>query len=148
MYLFTLGLHNILRWVIVGLAIYTLYRGLRGWRGGVTFEEADRKAGVFFTIAMDIQLLLGLLLYFVFSPLTKMALSDFGAAMNNGELRFFAMDHVLTMVIAIVFAHIGSAAGKKDLPDQDKFRRATIFFVLALLAVLLGMPWMRPLLPF
>jgi hypothetical protein len=51
------------------------------------------------------------------------------------------------MILAIVFVHLGSALTKKDVPDKSKFIRATVLFGLALLAIVLGMPWDRPLIP-
>ena len=95
---------------------------------------------------MDIQLLLGLLLYFVFSPITKTAFQDFGAAMADSELRYFAVEHLLMMVIAVVLVHIGRALSRRADTDNSKYKRAAIFFTLSLLVVLAAIPWFRPLL--
>jgi hypothetical protein len=51
------------------------------------------------------------------------------------------------MFLAVVFVHFGSATTKKDIPDDSKFKRMAILFGLALLALILGMPWDRPLIP-
>ena len=64
-----------MRWVVVILAVYALVRVYMGLFGKKEFTETDRKALSFFSIGMDIQLLLGLLLYFVLSPVTKAALA-------------------------------------------------------------------------
>ncbi len=82
MYAFFLAMHNIVRWVALILAIVATVTAFLGWFGKRQWSERDRKIGSFFGIAMDIQLLLGLLLYFVFSPITRTALQDFGAAMG------------------------------------------------------------------
>ena len=124
----------------------TLVRAYRGWLRKTDWKSADRRAGVFFSSAMDTQLLLGLLLYFFFSPITRAALSDFGAAMSNAGARFFALEHFLYMFLAVVFAHLGSTLSKKGA-HTERHRRAAIWYTLAVLAILLGMPWMRPLLP-
>ena len=118
-----------------------------GWFGKREWAQRDRKIGSFTTMTFDIQLLLGLILYFVYSPLVKTALQDFGAAMQVADVRFFALEHALYMLLAIVFAHLGSALPRKAEQSVDKHKRAAIAFTLALLLVLLGMPWMRPLLP-
>jgi hypothetical protein len=144
----TLIIHNLLRWAIVFSALYVLIRLFRGWLKKLTWQDADRKAIVIFTILLDSQLLVGLLLYFVFSDLVKAAFANFSAAMSNDILRFFTIEHTLTMVIAIVLGHIASAASKKDLPDQIKFKRTAILTTLALLLLLAGIPWTgRPLIP-
>lgn len=147
MYSITLYLHNIIRWIALILvfiavvsAIFGLFRK-REWTG------TDRKFGLFSTIALDIQLLLGLLLYVWFSPITKVAFQDFGAAMSVTDLRFFVLEHAFYMALAIVFAHLGSALPKRVEASDAKFKRAAICFGLALILILVGMPWARPLLP-
>lgn len=141
LYLIFLSLHNILRWVVVVFAVLALVRAYRGWLGKRTWSEADRKAGSFFTIAMDTQLLVGLTLYFFLSPISKAALSDFGGAMGNASLRFFGLEHAVFMLMAVVFGHLGSALAKRAGTDEKKFRTAALWFTLAVLVLLLGIPW-------
>jgi hypothetical protein len=148
MYPFILGLHNLFRWVALVLAIVATVGAFLGWFGKRQWSERDRKIGSFFGIAMDIQLLLGLILYFVYSPITRQALADFGAAMGVKDLRFFGVEHVFYMVLAVVFAHLGSILARKAPESKAKFQRAAIFFGLSLLLMLLGMPWTRSLIPF
>ena len=147
MYEIILAIHNLIRWVALILLIVTTVSAFIGWLGKREWAERDRKFGVFTTIALDTQLLLGLILYFFLSPLTRTALQDFGAAMGVADLRFFGLEHVVYMILALVLAHIGSALSKKAPDSKGKFRRAAIFFGLALLLVLLGIPWGRPILP-
>jgi hypothetical protein len=148
MYPIILGLHNLVRWVALVLAIVATVRAFLGWFGKRQWSEGDRKTGSYFTIAMDIQLLLGLLLYFVFSPITRQALTNFGAAMGVADLRFFGLEHALYMFLAVVFAHLGSVLARRATESRAKFQRAAIFFGLSLVLLLLGMPWMRPFIPF
>src|SRR3990170_5277176 len=103
MYTFVLAVHNLVRWIALFLAIFVIVRSLAGWLGRREWSAADRKAGVFFASAMDVQLLLGLWLYFFLSPITRTALSDFGAAMGGPFARFFALEHALYMLLAVVF---------------------------------------------
>jgi hypothetical protein len=147
MYTIFLGLHNILRWVTLIAGIVAAVTAYLGWFGKREWSSRDRKLGMFFATAMDIQLLFGLLLYFIFSPLTKTALMDFGAAMKVTDLRFFAVEHVFFMVAALIFVHLGSALSRKAQGSKQKYQRAAIFFTIALLAILMGMPWSRPLFP-
>ena len=147
MYEIILAIHNIIRWVALFLLLATTISAFIGWLGKREWAERDRKFGVFTTIALDTQLLLGLILYFFLSPLTKTALQDFGAAMGVTDLRYFAVEHALFMVLAVVLAHVGSALSKKASDSRGKFMRLAIFFALALLLVLAGIPWGRPLFP-
>lgn len=147
MYSVILAIHNILRWVVLILGIAAAAHAYRGWLGRRAWSEADRKLGVFFSSALDTQLLFGLLLYFVYSPIVKGALADFGAAMGNPGLRFFAIEHTAMMVLAVIFAHLGSLLPKRTAEAQAKYKRAALFFTLALLSILAGIPWFRPLFP-
>lgn len=147
MYPITLAFHNLVRWVALILGILAAARAFSGWFGDRPWSERDRKFGAYFGIAMDIQLLLGLLLYFVFSPLTRTALANMNTAMSSADLRFFALEHALYMFFAVVFAHLGSILARRTTDAKAKHQRAAIFFGLAVLLILLGMPWMRPLLP-
>ena len=147
MYEIILAIHNIIRWIALLLLVVVVVRSFIGWFSRREWSETDRKLGMFTTITLDIQLLLGLLLYIFFSPITKAAFQDFGTAMQVNDLRYFAVDHALIMVLAIIFAHLGSALPKRVENSNARFRRAAIWFTLALLLILAGMPWARPLLP-
>ncbi|MEI2652496.1 MAG: hypothetical protein V9G12_10135 [Microthrixaceae bacterium] len=141
MYLFTLTAHNFMRWIIVLLAVYALVRIFMGVFGKREFTETDRKALSFYAIGMDIQLLLGLLLYFFLSPITTAAFGNFGAAMGNSAVRFFAVEHILLMVVAVVLAHLAGVMVKRATTSAAKFNRAAIWLTLSVLAVLAGIPW-------
>jgi len=147
MYSVVLSLHNIFRWVALILGVLVAVKACLGLFQGTEWTELDRKFGLYFTISIDIQLLLGLVLYFVLSPITTVAVRDFGTAMSNSGIRFFAFEHALMMLLAVVFAHLGSALPKRVDESKAKHRRAAIWFTLAVLAMLMGIPWMRPLLP-
>jgi uncharacterized membrane protein YozB (DUF420 family) len=147
MYTFILAVHNILRWIVLILAVLALVRAYSGWFGRREWTDTDRKVGSFFGVSLDVQLLLGLILYFALSPITRGAFQDFGAAMANDAARFFALEHVLYMVLAVVFAHVGSVFSRRATEDVNKHRRAAIWFTLAVLVILIGIPWFRPLLP-
>ena len=146
-YQIVLALHNIIRWVALFLGILAAVKAFLGWFQDAGWVDLDRKFGVYFTISIDIQLLLGLLLYFFLSPITTSAVRDFSTAMGNSGIRFFAIEHAIMMLLAVVFAHLGSALPKRVDESKTKNRRAAIWFTLAVLAMLLGMPWMRSLFP-
>ena len=87
------------------------------------------------------QFLLGILLYFVLSPLTRQAMQDFGLAMRTSGLRFWAVEHVLGMVIALALVHIAGVRIRKAATDQKRHRTAMIFYGLALVVILASIPW-------
>ncbi len=143
MYTGFLHLHDVLRWLLLVSLVITLVKYLAGWFGNQPWKKVDNILGIVFTSLMDLQLLTGLALYFFLSPITKLALSDFGAAMKNADLRFYAAEHLSMMLIAVVLVHIGRAKSKKAKTDQGKFKIATIFFLIALILMVVAIPWTR-----
>lgn len=145
-HLFLTGLHNLVRWfvLIAGvLAFVVMITGLSGRR----FGPGDRRAGLIFTAVLDLQLLVGLILFFV-SPITSGAMQNMGAAMSDAFMRFFLVEHTLMMVLAIVAAHIGYSQTKKAaLPDRSRFMRGTIWYGISLVLIFAAIPWDRSLLP-
>ena len=63
LYPILLPLHNILRWVVLIAALFAIYRAFAGWLGKKDWSSTDDKAGMWFTMLMDIQVLVGLILY-------------------------------------------------------------------------------------
>jgi putative Ca2+/H+ antiporter (TMEM165/GDT1 family) len=143
MYTGFLHLHDTLRWLVLLSLVITLVKYVAGWLGGQRWQKVDNLLGIVFTSLMDLQLLTGLVLYFFLSPITKLAMSDFGAAMKDADLRFYAVEHFAMMLIALVLVHIGRAKSKKAKPDSAKFKTATIFFLIALVVMLAAIPWNR-----
>ena len=149
MYEFVVAVHNILRWVVVILGVVVVVRAFWGWLGKKEWNNTERRLGVFFTSSVDAQLLLGVLLYFVFSNWGLKAILEQGMSfvMAETEYRFFAIEHAFYMILAMIFAHLGSALPKRVDEDQSKYKRAALWFGLSLLLILAGIPWGRPLLP-
>lgn len=139
MYSGTLIVHSWLRWAVLIAGLLVVARAVAGAAGRKSWTPADDRATLWFTIALDLQLLVGLLLYFALSPFTAEALRDFGGAMRTG-LRYWAVEHPFGMLIGVALAHVGRARLRK----VDMWRRhrvAAIFFGLALLVILASIPW-------
>jgi uncharacterized membrane protein YozB (DUF420 family) len=147
MYTAILAIHNVLRWVVVLLGVIALIRAYVGFLGNRQWSDSDRKIGVFFASAIDMQLLIGLILYFFLSDITRTIFTDFSGAMANGGVRFFVLEHALYMVLALVFVHLGSILPRKVEQSKAKFARAAIWFTLTFLVLMLGIPWFRSLFP-
>ena len=138
MYTAVLMVHSWLRWAVLIAGLIAFTRAATA--GGRPWTPTDDRSARWFTIVLDIQVLLGLLLYFVLSPFTREALGDFGGAMKNSGLRFWAVEHTFGMIIGVALAHVGSVKVRKA-PSLRKHRTAMIFFGLALLAILASIPW-------
>lgn len=143
MYAAFLALHNLGRYAVLALALYALWRATSGLLAKGGWLPADERARRLFPIAMDIQFVLGLVLYTFLSPVTKMAFQDFGMAMKISEIRFYAVEHILVGFIALALAHIGSVKIRKTKVPGAKFRTMAIFYGLSLVLILSRMPWDR-----
>jgi hypothetical protein len=134
-------LHSWLRWIVLLTGVFALVRAFSGMNGKRPWGPGDAKAGLYFILALDLQLLVGLALYLVFSPTVQVAFSNIGAAMRNPEYRFYVAEHTLGMIIAIALAHVGRVRSKKANTDAARFKNAAIFYGLALLIILASIPW-------
>ena len=130
-------------------ALLAIVKGLSGMGGKKAFGKGDKRTALFLMICCDIQLLLGLILYFMngwWAVLTG------GTAMASNYNRFFSVEHSVGMLVAIILVHIGYSATKKQIPDASKFRRLFWFTLIAMVIILATIPWpgrevARPLLP-
>jgi hypothetical protein len=91
---------------------------------------------------MDIQLIIGLVLY-IFGPMGLKNIQNMGMGevMKNSYTRFFAMEHLIGMLIAIVVFHIGRSKSKKATDDASKHKKEFIFYLIGLLIILASIPW-------
>lgn len=141
MYDLTLTLHSILRWVVLIAGVIAVIQALRGWRGSRPWTAGDDRIGMIYTMSLDIQVLLGLLLFFVLSPITRQALTSMGSAMQNEVTRFFLVEHFPVMLIAVIVAHLGRSRARKASDDNGKHRLSFIFYAISLVLILLAIPW-------
>lgn len=152
MYSFVLSAHSWIRWAVILAGTFAILRGITGWQNRRPWTAGDARAGLLFTIALDVQVVLGLLLYFVYSPYTALAMDDFGNAMRSSDLRFWAVEHWFGAIVGLALMHVGSARVKKAADPLRRHRTAAIFYSLALIAILAAIPWpgtphARPLIP-
>jgi len=146
MYIFLRGLHNLVRWLVVFGGVWALLSTLQGLFSRSAWNRTHQRAGVLFTSSLHLQLLLGIVLY-VISPLIASGLRDIGAAMQSQRIRFFLVEHLLLMLLAIVAAQLGFSLARRAGSDREKFVRALIGYSLAALLLAFGIPWWRSLIP-
>jgi hypothetical protein len=140
LYSLSLFLHSWLRWAIILLGLVAVIRALGG-RSGRPWSQTDTNIGKWLTITFDVQLLLGILLYVWLSPITQAAFADFGGAMRNSVLRFWAVEHIMGMVIATALAHVGRAKIRKAANDRRRHTLAAVYYGIALIIMLASIPW-------
>jgi cytochrome c biogenesis factor len=138
-----LHLHNTLRWLLLISLLVTLVKFMAGWLLAQPWKKLDKLISLTTLLLIDLQIITGLSLYIFLSPITKIAFTNFGNAMKDASLRFYAVEHISLMVIAAVLFHIGYAKSKRGKTDSDKFRIASIFYLIALVIIFVAIPWGR-----
>ena len=141
MYDLVLFAHSWLRWLVLLAGLAAIARAVSGINTRRPWTPLDDRRGMWFTAALDLQMLIGLVLYAFLSPVTQSAFVDMAAAMRAAPVRFFAVEHPVGMIVSIALAHVGRVRIRKAPDSESRHKRALVFFGLALLVLLLSMPW-------
>ena len=141
MYTFLLYLHSINRWLVLITALIVLVQSFTGWQSRRPYTKGNNIVHAAFLGFVHLQLLSGLLLYFVFSPVTQQIFADFGGAMKNASLRFWAVEHTLGMIIGTILAQVGRTLSKKAPSDVLKHKKAFIYTLIAIIIIFLSIPF-------
>jgi|SRR4030095_3852384 len=140
LYSFLLHVHSILRWVVLLLLLVAIFNSLVA--GSRPFIRSDARTGSILVVFADVMLLTGLALwYFGTKGYKTIELSGMSAAMKDPVARFFAVEHLAGMLIAIILLHIGKTQGRRAISDRAKHRRTLLFYLLALLIIVISIPW-------
>ena len=137
---YTLVIHNILRWAVLLFGVWAVFAALGALISKRAYKSSDNKVGLFFMISCDIQLLLGLILYFTGMWFEKVK-SGMGTVMKDPLERFFAIEHALMMIVAWLLVHVGRSMVKRGGSDAQKHKRTLIYFGIALVLILAMIPW-------
>lgn len=140
LYMILLGLHNLNRWLVLLTGLWALLQSIPGLGGQRPFTPAERRPVAAFMGTLHLQVVLGLILF---------------AVMGMGNIPVFAggrpsfqWEHLGMGLLAAIFATLGSVQTRKAATDQAKYRAAAMWSGLALLMILLAMPWARSWIPF
>ncbi|MEC4050166.1 hypothetical protein OX284_012045 [Flavobacterium sp. SUN046] len=136
MYNFIQKFHSGWAYLALLLLVVAVLNSVIGMTSKKEFTAKDRKIALFGLIAAHLQLVVGLILYFV-SPIGKDALSQ----MSDANLRLTALEHPLVNIIAIVLITIGWSKHKKAATNDAKFKSIAVFYGLGLILILSRIPW-------
>jgi hypothetical protein len=151
-YSITLFLHSWNRWLILIAGIIVIASAIKGINKKSDYTDFQRKWSFIFLGSLHLQLLVGLAMYFFLSPLTMQALGDFGAAMKDSVLRFWAVEHAFVNIVAVALVQTGSILVKRKKSQKGKHVSTIIWMGIAIVLILamipMGMmgverPWFR-----
>ena len=123
--------HSYIRYFILILLVVVIVRSLMGWLGNKPFTKLDDKTGLYLLIFTHLQLVAGLVLYFI-SP----AVQFNSSTMSDKVLRYWSMEHTLAMLIAIALITIARSSSKRMSSSTARFKRLFIFNLMALIIIL------------
>ncbi len=132
--------HSYWAYIVLVVLIITVINAIIGFIQKKEFTHKEFRLGLFTLITSHIQLLIGFGWYFM-SPWFKALKSNGGEVMKDSGTRLLAMEHPITMIIAIVLITIGWSKHKKLVKSEDKFKTFAIFYGIALLLILIRIPW-------
>lgn len=128
--------HSIFAYIVLAILFLAAVNAITGLMGKRLFKDKDLRISLFALIVSHLQLLLGLILYFI-SPLGL----EVAGEMGNSALRLTAIEHPLMNVIAIVLITIGWSKHKKEESNNGKFKKIALFYTLGLILFLSRIPW-------
>lgn len=131
--------HSGLRWVVLIALIYAIYDAVKGKTNASSFQSS-RTIGTVTVASLHLQLILGLALYF--QSHWYQSFKEQGSDLfSNAMSRFYVLEHPILMILAVVVATIGNAKAKKAKSDVASYQTRLVWFSIALLLILIGIPW-------
>lgn len=128
--------HSGLRWIVLALLIAAIVVAWQKWQKKETYEPKKQRLALFALIVSHLQLLLGLILYFI-SPMVQ-----FGSeTMGDSVLRFYTVEHTTGMALALALITIGYSRAKRRAPAAGGYKTLATFYLLGLLLILISIPW-------
>lgn len=121
-------IHSIWRWVVLLVALGAIVLAVMSATGSRPWDGTSDRLSLFFTIAMDVQFLIGAILWITQSRW-------------NGNNAFISFGHPLLMLVAVALSHVGRSRADKATGDRAKGTQATIFFAASLVLILLAIPF-------
>ena len=135
------ALHSYWAYLVFIILVIATVNALFKLLSGKEFAAFDFRISLFTLIVSHIQLIIGIVLFFVGDYLSIVKETGMGEVMKNAALRDKIIEHPTTMIIAIALITIGYSKHKKKLTSKPKFKMLAIFFTLALLLVVAKIPW-------
>jgi hypothetical protein len=134
-----LNLHSYVAYLALGLLFLATLNAFFGMANKKLFKDTDLRLSLFTMIICHIQLLLGLIVYFVSEKGFKAFAIE--GAMKNPELRLTMIEHPLINIIALVLITIGWSKHKKQESNNGKFKKIAWFYAIGLVLILSRLPW-------
>lgn len=134
-------IHSFTRWLVLMACALTVLSSVHGWLAARGWAAIDQSTARAFMACVDVQVLLGLTLYFSVSPLARQARVDLAAAWQDPVLQFFGVIHPCLALSASVIAHATWIAARRTSDSAARHRRLALGASLSLAMLLGAVPW-------
>lgn len=134
-------IHSWWAYLVVLVLMIASVNSLIGFFSKKEYGANDFRISLFTLIVSHIQLLIGIVLYFVAPYFQAFSEVGMGGVMKDSTLRLYLVEHPVIMILAVVFVTMGYSKHKKKLTSKPKFKTLAIFYTLALILVLSRIPW-------
>lgn len=132
--------HSIFRWLVLSSLVLAIYTAFKGYQSKALFSQTANRIRHFTATIAHIQLIIGLVLYFQ-SPAVKQFMATPGWPQRITESLFFGAIHISFMISAVLIITLGSAFSKRKQTAPEKYKTMLIWFSLALVIILIAIPW-------
>lgn len=136
-------IHSYWAYLVIILLLVSVINAIRGFFSKADFQSKDLRISLFGLIVTHIQLLLGLILYFVTPLFNLWSEGKIKQIMKEKSTRELLIEHPIMILIAVAFITIGWSLHKKQLSSQRKFGKIALFYAIGLLFILIAIPWQR-----
>ena len=142
MYTYFSAFHSALKWIILPLGLFVIYRFVAGWLLRREKNPLDEKIAATYVLFLHLQFLIGVILYFFLSPWTTELSSEW---IKSPMHRFYNLEHPLLMFLGIAIAQWGRSVSKRAKNAHKAFRIGAIAYILSMILLLAGIPWNKVL---
>ena len=141
MYSILKNIHSYWAYLVLLVLILCIFNAITGKINGKDFESRDLRLSLFGLIFSHLQLLIGLILYFVSPWFDQWSNLGMGGGMKDAQTRLFLVEHPFTNILAIALITIGWSAHKHQSDPSKKFLRIALLYGLGLLLLMSRIPW-------
>ena len=134
------NIHSYWAYIVLGVLVLAILNAFIGRFSNKSFTIKDLRISLFALIVTHIQLLIGLILYFV-SPRFSAWQEGMGAVMGDSTLRLYLVEHPITNILAVVLITMGWSMQKRQTESGKRFMRIGLFYLLGLVLLLSRIPW-------
>lgn len=134
-------IHSWWAYLVVLVLLITVILSFVGLSSKKEYGATDFRLALFTLIVSHIQLLIGLVLYFVAPYFQAFSQVGMGGVMKDSTLRLYLVEHPLMMLISVILITVGYSKHKNKRLSNQKFKTLAIFYTLALIFMLSRIPW-------